>query len=139
MSHGGENMKTINNYPVKYAVMPRVITKVVNGEKINELDLWVPVTCVVVGTKIENNEELYEVVYLRDKNTLNKIDADFENVELVNYVSDNYEDVCLMCEEMNSFIFAKKSKDKKNSMVLMEIQNKLFEKCFESIEEEKVK
>lgn len=132
-------MKTINNYPVKYAVMPRVITKVVNGEKINELDLWVPVTCVVVGTKIENNEELYEVVYLRDKNTLNKIDADFENVELVNYVSDNYEDVCLMCEEMNSFIFAKKSKDKKNSMVLMEIQNKLFEKCFESIEEEKVK
>lgn len=132
-------MKTINNYPVKYAVMPRVITKVVNGEKINELDLWVPVTCVVVGTKIENNEELYEVVYLRDKNTLNKIDADFENVELVNYVSDNYEDVCLLCEEMNSFIFAKKSKDKKNSMVLMEIQNKLFEKCFESIEEEKVK
>ena len=132
-------MKTINNYPVKYAVMPRVITKVVNGEKINELDLWVPVTCVVVGTKIENNEELYEVVYLRDKNTLNKIDADFENVELVNYVSDNYEDVCLLCEEMNSFIFAKKSKDKKNSMVLMDIQNKLFEKCFESIEEEKVK
>lgn len=132
-------MKTINNYPVKYAVMPRVITKVVNGEKINELDLWVPVTCVVVETKIENNEELYEVVYLRDKNTLNKIDADFENVELVNYVSDNYEDVCLMCEEMNSFIFAKKSKDKKNCMVLMEIQNKLFEKCFESIEEEKVK
>ena len=132
-------MKTINNYPVKYAVMPRVITKVVNGEKINELDLWVPVTCVVVGTKIESNEELYEVVYLRDKNTLNKIDVDFENVELVNYVSDNYEDVCLLCEEMNSFIFAKKSKDKKNSMVLMEIQNKLFEKCFESIEEEKVK
>ena len=60
MSHGGENMKTINNYPVKYAVMPRVITKVVNGEKINELD-----------SEIEKLEKA--ISNLKDENELIKL------------------------------------------------------------------
>lgn len=131
------------NYPIKYVAMPRIVEKNEDGKKIEEIDLWVPVTCLVIDEKIENDEILYEVIFLRNKNNLSRIFVDFENnsysTEFVNCVSDSYEDISLLCEEMNSFIFAKRSKDKNNGGFLVEIQNKLFEKCYESLDKEKVK
>lgn len=130
-------MKTINNYPVKYTCMPRIVNKQEGDKIIEEIDLWVPTTCLVLSEENEGLSSLYNVVYLREQYNLNKKEIDFDNlnIETTDTVSDDYEEIKLKCEKLNSKIFANKFKSTKDREFIIKIQEKLFSKCFESLDE----